>query len=52
MDTICDRCGRPVDLEDARWLGHGEWQGATLCPDCAAAVETQETEDKPDPQER
>ena len=36
-ETICDRCGRAIDEDDAS-EGIGEWEGATLCPDCASEV--------------
>lgn len=39
---ICDRCGREVEPEEA-WPGTGEWEGATLCPDCH--LETEEDAD-------
>jgi hypothetical protein len=32
-ETICDRCTREIDAAEA-WEGTGEWEGATLCPDC------------------
>ena len=39
-DSVCDRCGDPVSyIEVSAGLAHwSEWAGATLCPDCWAAV--------------
>ena len=37
VETICDRCGRAVDKEDA-CEGMMSWEGATLCPDCMAVT--------------
>jgi len=50
MDTICDKCGRSVSVDDAL-DGWDEWDGATLCPDCAAEIAVQEAEEKVDAQE-
>jgi hypothetical protein len=38
VETICDRCGQPVDVEDTSTPDGGEWEGATLCPSCFAEV--------------
>lgn len=35
VSTICDRCSAIVDPQEA-CDGIGEWEGATLCPDCSA----------------
>ena len=37
-ETICDRCGGDVDIDETDSLDSGEWEGAVLCPDCFAEV--------------
>ena len=44
MESICDRCGKGLDVDDAQ-AGEGEWGGATLCPDCYAATRDWEPEE-------
>lgn len=44
-ETICDRCGRSVDM-DVACDGTGEWEGAMLCPDCASEIAIYEANDE------
>lgn len=37
--TICDRCAIQVPVEITSTPEKGQWEGATLCPDCYAEVE-------------
>lgn len=36
-DTICDICGKVTPEEDISTPMAGEWEGASLCPDCFTA---------------
>lgn len=37
---ICDRCARTNFMSDeATWPRTGEWEGCTLCPDCANEID-------------
>lgn len=42
--TICDRCSREIETDEANYLEEGEWQDATLCNDCYAIVCEEEAE--------
>ena len=37
--TLCDMCSQQTDIEDCDTPETGEWEGATLCPDCMAEAQ-------------
>jgi hypothetical protein len=36
--SICDRCTQDVHCDDIDTPDSGDWEGASLCPDCMAEV--------------
>jgi hypothetical protein len=38
-NTVCDKCSKTIYVDESCY-GVGDWEGATLCPDCFAALNT------------
>lgn len=48
METICDRCGRELEADEANDGSDVGWEAATLCSECYAVLLAEQEEEEGD----